>query len=132
MVRRRRESGQALLFALLALLIASMAAALVAEDLWLRERALQEEAGRVRLRGLLDGALADALARVADRRPLRAEEVWGDGETTARRVRDLGDNRFLLRVTATYKARRGAAEAEVWLTVDGPLVQSWRRVHPGD
>src|SRR6185436_20517997 len=72
--RGRGERGQALLFALLALLIASMAAAFLAEDLALREKALQEEAARFHVRALLDGALADALARLADRRPLESGE----------------------------------------------------------
>jgi len=130
MVRRHRESGQALLFALLALLIASMAAALVAADLSLRERALQEEAARVHVRGLLDGALADALARVAALRPLLDEDSWGGGRTTAERI-PLGLDDFLLSVTATYKAHRGAAEAHVLMTAGGPRVLSWRRVHPG-
>jgi hypothetical protein len=130
MVSRRGESGQALLFALLALLIASMAAALVAADLALRERALQEEAARAHVRGLLDGAIADALAREAAHRPLIDEDAWGGGTTTVEKI-ERPPLQFVLRVTATYKAHRGAAEALVLRTLSGPRVQSWRRLHPG-
>lgn len=127
--RRRRESGQALLFALLALLIASMAAAFLAEDLALREKALQEEAARFHVRALLDGALADALARLADHQPLTGEERWGAGFTSVE-SHSTGANRVTLRVTATYMVRRGSAEADVIL-VPQVAVLSWRRTHPG-
>jgi len=128
--RRRGESGQALLFALIALLITSMAAALVAADLSLRERALQEEAARVHLRGLLDGALADSLARLAKHLPVQGEWPWGGGVTTAETY-FVGPGRYQVRVTATYKARRGAAQALVRLTLDGPVVLQWQRTRPG-
>lgn len=126
---RRGENGQALLFALLALLIASMAAAFLAEDLALREKALQEEAARIHLRALLDGALADALARLADHQPLESEERWGAGFTTVESIPTTED-RVTLRVTATYMARRGSVEADVIL-VPQVAVLSWRRTHPG-
>lgn len=126
---RRAERGQALLFALIALLIASVAAAFLAEDLGLREKALQEEGARVHLRALLDGALADALARIADHRPLDSGERWGPGFTSVERI-PAGVNRVILRVHASYLARRGSGEALVRLqpTV---AVLSWRRIHPG-
>ncbi|HEV8239683.1 MAG TPA: hypothetical protein VGS57_09960 [Thermoanaerobaculia bacterium] len=129
--RRRNERGQALLFALLALLIASMAAAFVAEDLALREKALQEEAARFHLRALLDGALADALGRLAEHRALESEERWGAGFTSVERGPALGENQAVLRVRATYMARRGSAEALVQLYPE-VAVLSWQRTHPGD
>ena len=128
--RRRGERGQALLFALLALLIASMAAAFLAEDLALREKALQEEAARFHLRALLDGALADALARLAEDRSLESEERWGAGFTSVERRAGTDEKHIVLRVTATYMARRGAAEADVILLPE-VMVLSWRRTHPG-
>ena len=127
---RHGESGQALLFALLALLIASMASAFVAEDLILREKALQEEAARQHVRALLDGALADALARLADHRSIEPRLWWGGGRTDVEtRPTDL-PNRIYVRVYATYAARRGAVEADV-LTSPSVTVLSWRRIHPG-
>jgi hypothetical protein len=128
--RRRGESGQALLFALLALFIASLAAGLVAEDLRLREKALQEEAARVHVRGLLDGALADALARLDRHQPLQDRWTWGGGTTTSE-AQYVTATQLTLRVTATYAAHHGAAEAAVAITVDGPRVTSWQRTHPG-
>lgn len=128
--RRRGERGQALLFALLALLIASMAAAFLAEDLALREKALQEEAARFHVRALLDGALADALARLADHRPLESEDRWGAGFTSVERFPGADENHTVLRVNATYMARRGSAEALV-LLYPQVAVLSWHRTHPG-
>lgn len=126
---RRGERGQALLFALLALLIASMAAAFVAEDMMLRERAMQEEAARLHVRALLDGALADALARLADDRSIEPRQWWGGGRTDVERIPTDDDQRIRLRVHATYAARHGAAEADVHLL---PVrVLAWRRIHPG-
>ncbi len=128
---RRGERGQSLLFALLALFICSMAAAFVAEDIILREKAQQEEAARFHLRALLDGALADALARLAEGRSLESEERWGAGFTSVeRRPGEEGEFEVILRVNATYLTRRGAAEAVV-LIEPQVMVLSWRRVHPG-
>lgn len=129
MSTRNGESGQALLFALLALLIASMAAAFVAEDLMLRERAMQDEAARQHVRALLDGALADSLARLADHRSIEEEQSWGGGRIDVERIDGETENVIYLRVRAEYAARRGAAEARVLLF---PVtVLSWRRIHPG-
>ena len=118
-----------MLFALIALLIASIAAAFLAEDLTLREKALQEEGARIHLRALLDGALADALARLADGGSGENEERWGAGFTSVERV-PLGINRVILRVHARYLARRGSAEAVVRLQPTVEVI-SWRRIHPG-
>lgn len=129
-IGRRGERGQALLFALLALFIASMAAAFVAEDITLREKEKQEEGARFHLRALLDGALADALARLAEGRSLESEERWGAGFTSVERHAGTREHEVILRVNATYMARRGAVEARVLLE-PRVMVLSWRRVHPG-
>lgn len=128
--QRHGERGQALLFALLALLIASMAAAFVAEDMMLRERAKQAEAARLHVRALLDGGLADALARLADSRSIEPRQWWGGGRIDVASRPTGFPNRIYLRVDATYAARRGAVEAEV-LTSPSVAVLSWRRIHPG-
>jgi len=123
---RRAECGQALLFALLALLIASMAAGFVAEDLILRERALQVEGTRMHVRGILDGALADALARLEAHRAIPPETRIGDGVA---RVEREDDGWFVnLWLTASYKGRKGAAFARVLLSNSTPpRVVVWRR-----
>jgi hypothetical protein len=129
---RRGERGQSLLFALLALLIASMAAAFVAQDLMLRERAMQEEAARLHVRALLDGALADALARLADGRSIEPRLSWGDGRADVEKIEGepVPEGQAILRVYATYAARRGAIEAHVLMS---PVtVLSWRRIPPSN
>ena len=128
--RRRGERGQALLFALIALLIASIAAAFLAEDLSLREKALQEEGARFHLRALLDGALADALARLAEGSPLGSGERWGPGFTSVEQ-RPAGRHRVILRVHASYLSRRAAAEALVKIHPEVSVL-SWRRIPAGE
>ena len=121
-----------MLFALLALLIASMAAAFVAEDLSLRERALQVEGARMHVRAILDGALADALARLEahPNRALPPETPIGDGVARVERFGVTG--RITVRLRASYKGREGAAEARVVLRPGAsPQVISWRRTYPG-
>ena len=127
---RRRESGQALVLALLALLLASMAAGFVATDLAWRHRALQEEAARAHLRALLDGAFAEALARLdAGLSVIGEEREWGGRGTGGRTVADaiaLGPRRYRVRVEASYAGRRGAVEA---LVATAPVrVERWGRV----
>jgi hypothetical protein len=119
------ERGQALLFALLALLLASMAAAFVAEDMMLREKAMQEESARLHVRALLDGALADALAKLDAHQPLVDPAPWGGGVTTVE-GEAVPPRHAILRVRATWHARSGAAEAYVQLLPEVRVV-SWHR-----
>ena len=125
---RRGERGQALLIALLALFLASMAAGFVAEDLALRERALQEEIARAHLRGLLDGAMAEGLAYLAIPRPLPAGVRPFAGGTLEMKRQPISHVQLWLLVRATYAGRAGAAYALVWLSPTGPRVQSWHRM----
>jgi hypothetical protein len=128
---RRADSGQALVFALLVLVLASIAAAFVAEDLALRERELQEEGVRMHVRALLDGALADALARIADNHAVRHEERWGGGITSVD-AETLSGNRVQLVVRAEYAARWGEVEAIVQKSLTAPpQVVSWHRTSSG-
>jgi type II secretory pathway component PulK len=128
---RCADSGQALIFALLVLVLASIAAAFVAEDLALRERELQEEGVRMHVRALLDGGLADALARIADDRAVRRDERWGGGVTRVE-AKALPGNRVRLVVRAEYAARSGEVEAIVQKSLTGPpQVVAWRRTASG-
>ena len=129
--RRRGDSGQALLFALLVLVLASIAAAFVAEDLALRERELQEEGVRMHVRALLDGALADALARIADNRAVRRDERWGGGVTRVE-AHTLPGNKVRLVVSAEYAARSGEVAAVVQKSLTAPpQVVYWHRTSSG-
>jgi hypothetical protein len=63
--RRRSESGEALLFALFALLLLSLSLALLALTMRARLEEQQRFARRARLDLLLDGAMAETLGRLA-------------------------------------------------------------------
>jgi hypothetical protein len=126
---RGGESGQALLVALVTLLIAGVAAGLVGTDLAIRHRALREEATRAHLRAMIDGEMATALARLAAREAqLTLPRPWAGGEVEAERVR-TGPGRYHLRVRAHYFASWAAAEADVVVPAGRPpQVLAFRRL----
>jgi hypothetical protein len=131
-VPRRSEAGQGLALALLALFLASLAASLVAMDLGLREQARREEATRAHLRQMLDGALAEALYRLAVAEavgeslpwPVPARVAASSGARVERRP-----NRADVWVWATWGGRWGGAHADVALEPGlPPRVLAWRRL----
>ena len=129
MVRRRagRSAGFSLLLALVVLLLVFEAAALVAGSLAVRLRVAREDRTRVALDALVDGALADALARLdANRayagvaeRDIGAGHLWSDVET-------LGTERWRVDASATLSGERRVVEAEARLTAAGLRVVAWR------
>jgi hypothetical protein len=126
----RGEGGQALLLALVTLLLASIAAGLVALDLTWRERALQEQAARAHLRAQLDGEMATAVARLAADLPVDADEHRWPGNvtgTSSAEAEELASHRFRVTVHADYAGRRGAAQALV-VTRPETRVFAWHRV----
>ena len=131
----RRQAGQALVLALLALFLASLAASLVAMDLGIRQRALRDEGVRAHLRGLLDGALAEALARLDARFSVGESTDWpAPREVHARSgatVTERRGDRLEVWVWATWAGRSAGAQAAVWAPHgERPRVLAWRRV-PG-
>jgi hypothetical protein len=131
--RRRGEAGQALLLALLVLFLASLAASLVAMDLGIRQRGMRDEAVRAHLRGLLDGALAEALALLAARQPVGESADWiGAPGVRARSGARLGPRRGArveVWVWASWAGRWAGAQAEVHQPPDEPpRVLAWRRL----
>ena len=123
------ESGQALLVALVTLLLAGVTAGLVGTDLAIRHRALREEATRAHLRAMIDGEMATALALLDARRPQEGSfREWAGGEVQAERVR-TGLGRHHVRVRARYFASWAAAEADVVVPAGRPpQVLSFRRL----
>jgi hypothetical protein len=126
---RAGESGQALLVALVTLLIAGVAAGLVGTDLALRHEAMREEATRAHLRAMIDGELATALARLDAGEPQpTSRRAWAGGEVEAeRQLTGLG--RYHLRVRARHFASWAAAEADVVVPAGRPpQVLAFRRL----
>ena len=134
MSRRRGEEGQALLMALLALFLASLAASLVAMDIDIRQRAVRDEGVRTHLRGLLDGALAEALARMAQREMVPETSIdWqaprGIGARSGAATRNRRGQRVEVWVWASWAGRWAGARADVWAPYgEPPRVLAWRRV----
>ena len=128
MVRRRggRCAGFSLLLALVVLLLVFEAAALVAGSLAVRLRVAREDRTRVALDALVDGALADAMARLdADHfytgvaeRDIGAGHLWSDVEL-------LGSAHWRVDASATLAGESRVVEAEARLTGSGLRVVAW-------
>lgn len=125
------ESGQALIMALLALLLVSVASALLAGSLLLHLRAVRHEAGGVRLAALADAAVAASLAELAASPASRglSERDFGGGRI-ASDIERPAPERAVVTVRAVYRGRVRRVRAEVRLTAAGPRVVAWRPLPP--
>lgn len=124
---RRSESGHALIFALVAMLMVSVAGSLLAGSLVLHLRAARHEAAAVRLAALADAAVAASLAELAASPASRGvtERDFGGGRIASEIDRPEPE---LAVVVARAVYGRGArrVRAEVRLTATGPGVIAWR------
>jgi len=131
--RRSGESGQALILALLLILVLSMAAALVAAEIALVLRAMDEQTARARLRTLEDAGVAEALASLGSGRgvPAVARRI-GDGEVDfASDV--MPEGRLRVEIEARYRGMRSAVELVVIPSGRRPpRVLSYRSVVVGE
>lgn len=129
--KRRAEDGQAVIFALVVLLLVSIACAVVAADLNLKLRAMREESERAGARWVLDAAIADALAElVVDDgfRGHRQQVGRGEFATTV----EMGPDPccVIVLAQARYLRQNAAAQAVVALT-GGVRVVRWQRLPAG-
>lgn len=130
-MRARGERGFAVVLSLVALLLVSVALALLAVSLRIEMRDSLRSAARVRLTALSDAGLAITLARLdaahGAYRGLREEPF--DGGTVSSRVERVSANRLRIVVTARTGGRVRTTEA--WALQGSTLrVLRWRRV-PG-
>jgi hypothetical protein len=125
---KSRERGEALLFALFALLLLTLSLALLAVTMRQRLEEQQREIRRVRLDQLLDGVMAETLARLAidpgfSGVPSRPEE-GGEGWSEVERV---GPYEARVEAGATLGARQASARARVHLVPGPPRILRWER-----
>lgn len=127
-VPRPGESGYALVTALLAVFLLSVALALVGASLQLRMRLVQDEARDLRLRALSDAALAETLARLAESAYFDGveERPFGGGAIRSE-VRFLAPGRFEVVATAAYSWEERAVRAEVLRYPGRARVVRWER-----
>ena len=128
---RRRESGYALLTALLVIFLLSIALALLAASLQLRMRLVREDGVSVILSALSDAALAETLANLAQSGAYTgtAEHDFGGGRIGSAVVL-LSPGVYDVVATAKYAQRRRRVEALVFRAPGYAQVQRWRRL-PG-
>lgn len=124
----RKDSGFALLVALLVVFLVSVALSLIAVSLALRMKMAREEAHSTTLTTLCDAALAEALASVA------AGQVGGAGShafgngTIASQVTTVGTNQYLVTASATFGGRSRRVQAVVIRDAQGTRVVHWQRL----
>jgi len=134
MVTGRRggsESGQALVVALVAVLLLGAALALVAGTLVSRMQRAQRAADDTTLLALTDAAVAETLADLAawPVSPGVSTRDFGGG-TIGSTVRHGGGKSFTIVAEATYRRRRLEGEGKGRMTDLGPQVDGWRRLPP--
>lgn len=129
--RRGAESGQALVLALVAILLFTAAVALVAGILVSRMKRAQHEADQTDLLALTDAAVAETLANLAARPASAGVPPRSFGGGTIESTVQLGGGKsFTIVAEATIRRGRLSVEVEGRLTELGPVVESWRRLPP--
>jgi hypothetical protein len=116
----------------MALLMVSVAGALLAGSLLLHLRAAHHEADDVRLAALADAAVAASLAELAASpfsRGLTERDFGGGG--IASDIDRPEPERVVVVARAVYRGRTRRVHAEVRLTAAGPRVVAWRPLPPG-
>lgn len=128
-----RQSGQALLLALLVLLLVATGMSLLGRTLLLEMRSVQSQAARLELQALSDAALAEALARLAEQPGTSGlpRRRLGPGTYEARIERATGTRRASrivdVELLAEVGARSQRSVARVRLADDRPPeVLAWR------
>ena len=128
-MKRGEESGFALVTALLAVFLLSVALALVATSLQIRMNMVRQEARSLTLTALSDAALAETLAHLAIDATYRgvAAHPFGGGSIESEVVR-VDTRRYEVRAFASYAGAERAVRAEVLRLPEGTQVVSWSRV----
>lgn len=123
---RRRERGSALLIAIVALVVVSIAAQAVHGILIRGVQGFQAERSSVQLRALTDAALAATLARLSEDPTVRrvAKQRLGTGFFESR-VRELEPGIVEILATAETGRRRSAVRAVASLGPAGLRVVAW-------
>jgi hypothetical protein len=133
---RRRERGEALLLALFVLLMLGISLALLGLTMRVRIEEQQRELRRARLDLLLDGVVAETLARLAQDPRFAGVSPRGSGAQDAgeawSEVERLGPLVARIDATAALGPRQAAASALVRLVPAPPRVVRWQRGRPGD
>ena len=126
---RPGERGQALVLALLAVLVLGAALALVAGSLVSRMQRLRVESRETALLALADAAVAETLANLAGRPSAGglAEKPFGGG-TVESTVAHGAAGAFTLVARASYRGATIEVEVVGRIADEGPRVTGWRRL----
>lgn len=126
---RPSERGQALVLALLAVLVLGAALALVAGSLVSRMQRLRVESRETALLALADAAVAETLANLAGRPSAGglAEKPFGGG-TVESTVAHGAAGAFTLVAHASFRGAEMGVEVRGRITDEGPRVTAWRRL----
>ncbi len=124
----RRESGAALIVAILAIFLISSAAMMVGSHLQSRSADFRCEERQVTLIALTDAAMAEALAHLHSDAQFsgRAESPFGAG-TIASAVTTGPDGTVAITASVTYAGWWSEARAELEPGPNGPQVVRWQR-----
>ena len=121
------RKGHGLILALVVVVVMTTALGLLAASMTMGMREVQREVRIVSLIALVDAAMAETLAYLAEDEdfPGVSERPFGGGMISSE-VRLLGEGRAEVVGSATYGGRQRSIRAEVLLTSRGPRVLGLR------
>jgi hypothetical protein len=128
-VVRAHQSGQALLVALIILLLVSSAATMVAAHFGFRARLVSQESRRIHLVAMADAAIAESLARLQQSSGYRGvvQREFGGG-TIASTITSLAGNRRQILASAHYRGWDRQVKVQVRLTTGALELEGWTSV----
>lgn len=126
-----RQTGHALLVAMIILLLVASAVTMVAAHFGFRARLMSQEARRIHLIALTDAAIAESLANLNQSGSYAGvpEREFGGG-TIGSEITSLPDSRRQILATAQYRGWRRLAQVRVEIQTAGPVVETWSSLSP--
>ena len=128
---RSRQTGHALLVAMIILLLVASALTTVAAHFGFRARLMSQEARRIHLVAMTDAAIAESLASLNQTASYVGvpEREFGGG-TIGSEITSLPDSRRQILAIAQYRGWRRRVRVRVEIQTAGLAVESWSSLSP--
>lgn len=131
MVVRSKENGQALILALVAIILSGAMCALATMALQLQNKIVNNRTTDLRLAALDDAALAMTVAKLSMSVGHRGlpEQGFGGGRISSR-AEAVGYDRVVVTTVVSYRERKRRSRADIDLRGPLPRVTSWAPLAP--
>lgn len=121
-----RQTGHALLVAMIIVLLVASAATMVAAQFGYRAQLISQESRRIHLVAMTDATIAESLANLSQSSSYAGvpEREFGGG-TIGSEITSLPDSRRQILATASYRGWERRALARVRIESGGLVVEAW-------